>query len=79
VTELNSNLRDSDKIDVNHPCWICGSGAEAAPLHSIAFPDQSYPGEFRLLRCRACGVIFNSPRLEGRALVTPRAHGSQPL
>jgi 2-polyprenyl-3-methyl-5-hydroxy-6-metoxy-1,4-benzoquinol methylase len=68
MNDMDADLRGTNKIDVNHPCWLCGSDAEAAPLHSIRFPDQGYPGEFRLLHCRNCGVIFNSPRLNETAL-----------
>ncbi|MGC4065893.1 MAG: class I SAM-dependent methyltransferase [Polyangiaceae bacterium] len=63
-----AELHRDDKIEVNRPCWICGSTEAPRSLYTLEFPDQGYPGEFRLHRCKECGVVFNSPRLTESAL-----------
>lgn len=50
------------KHEVNQPCIVCGGGASRL-LHSVAYPDQVYPGRFEMRECAGCGFLFNSPRL----------------
>jgi len=59
---------ETDKIEVNHPCIVCGSGEIGDELYRPRFsPDVGYPGDFILRRC-GCGLIYNSPRLDEAGL-----------
>jgi SAM-dependent methyltransferase len=47
----------------DHPCRVCGQlGSTIA--RQLTYPEHGYPGPFILRRCNACGVLFNSPRLD---------------
>jgi SAM-dependent methyltransferase len=52
---------------VDVACPTCG-GRDTAPFRSG--PDRSHglPGWFQLVRCRACGLVYQQPRPTGRAL-----------
>ncbi len=50
------------KHAVNQPCIVCG-GSASRLLHSVAYPDQGYPGRFDMRECGGCSFLFNSPRL----------------
>ncbi len=52
---------------VNDPCQVCGASASRL-LHSLAWPEFGYPGEFAIRECSGCGLLFNSPRLGGERL-----------
>jgi 2-polyprenyl-3-methyl-5-hydroxy-6-metoxy-1,4-benzoquinol methylase len=59
---------ENDKIEVNRPCIVCGSGGIGCELYRPRFsPDVGYPGDFILHRC-GCGLIYNSPRLDEAGL-----------
>jgi 2-polyprenyl-3-methyl-5-hydroxy-6-metoxy-1,4-benzoquinol methylase len=45
------------------PCDLCGAEeAESAPLYTLRDTFHDLPGEFVLRRCRACGLMYLSPR-----------------
>lgn len=48
---------------VDAPCLVCGAAA-ADPLW--ATPDRvlAVPGVYRVVRCRACGLIYQRPRVQ---------------
>ncbi|HEY7087508.1 MAG TPA: class I SAM-dependent methyltransferase [Tepidisphaeraceae bacterium] len=46
------------------PCPVCGQTDNNQILHRTTYPEHHYPGTFTLYRCRGCGLIFNSPRLD---------------
>lgn len=68
MTHSNEPNDVSLKVDVNRPCVVCSSVKTDETLFSLTFPDLKYPGEFVLKKCGGCGVIYNSPRLNGKAL-----------
>ncbi|MBV8782338.1 MAG: class I SAM-dependent methyltransferase [Phycisphaerae bacterium] len=47
----------------NEPCCICGD-TRSQLAWETSYPEHGYPGSFQLRRCQACGLLFNSPRLE---------------
>lgn len=55
------------KIPVNNPCCICGS-TDSALLFEREYAQHRYPGLFAMRRCGGCGLLFNSPRLDGENL-----------
>lgn len=55
-------LADSDPIPC---CAVCGS-THARYVGSFDFSDHPLP--FRLYQCRACGFVFNHPRLSSRQI-----------
>lgn len=64
------------RINIEHPdCAFCGSPDLVQYMISDAVPW--YGGErFRLVRCRNCGLVFNSPRpTEARAIRAIREQG----
>ena len=50
------------------PCPSCGQTANSSVLHETTYPEHGYPGRFALRRCGGCGLLFNSPRLDGDEL-----------
>jgi 2-polyprenyl-3-methyl-5-hydroxy-6-metoxy-1,4-benzoquinol methylase len=51
----------------NQPCPICAT-TRSEHYHDAAYPEQQYPGLFTLRKCAECGLLFNSPRLDGKEL-----------
>jgi len=51
----------------NEPCCVCGH-AESELAWETTYPEHGYPGSFSLRRCRGCGLLFNSPRLDHEEL-----------
>jgi 2-polyprenyl-3-methyl-5-hydroxy-6-metoxy-1,4-benzoquinol methylase len=49
-------------VEVNRPCFICGSDASEVRFHPDVRP-WGYHDPFVLRRCSGCGLVFNSPRL----------------
>lgn len=49
-------------LEVNRPCFICGSEASEARFRPDVRP-WGHLDAFVLRRCSGCGLIFNSPRL----------------
>jgi SAM-dependent methyltransferase len=47
----------------NQPCCICGR-TDSELASETTYPEHGYPGSFSLRRCRGCGLLFNSPRLD---------------
>ena len=59
---------DAAKIDLNgSPCPACGATGSTREWRTT-WPEHGYPGRFVLRRCGGCGLLFNSPRLDGAAL-----------
>lgn len=56
-------------VPANIPCTVCGS-SESDHEHTARYPGLDRPFEMR--RCRGCGLLFNSPRVEDLA----RLYGS---
>jgi hypothetical protein len=54
------DLAESHWLPVNDPCTVCGSSSEHH--HAARYPGLPQPFEMR--RCRGCGLLFNSPRVE---------------
>lgn len=51
-------------IDVTRqPCPVCDRTSSDV-LHRTTYPEFGYPGTFTMHRCKACGLLFNSPRLD---------------
>jgi SAM-dependent methyltransferase len=52
---------------VDTPCFVCGS-ADADPLWST--PDRAFavPGVYTVARCRACGFLYQRPRVRDEHL-----------
>ena len=52
---------------VDTPCFLCGA-AEADPIWST--PDRAFavPGVYTVARCRACGFLFQRPRVQDEHL-----------
>src|SRR5688572_22911129 len=46
-----------------NPCCVC-SAVDSELLWTNVWPEHGYPGEFSMRRCRQCGLLFNSPRLD---------------
>lgn len=53
---------ESLKAPVNAPCILCGSRSSMYFGHR-GYRNYRYPGAFQMRRCRGCGLLFNSPRL----------------
>jgi SAM-dependent methyltransferase len=51
----------------NQPCCICGR-VDSELAWETTYPEHGYPGGFSLRKCRGCGLLFNSPRLDPREL-----------
>jgi SAM-dependent methyltransferase len=49
-------------LEVNRPCFICGSDASEARFRPDVRP-WGHHDQFVLRRCSGCGLVFNSPRL----------------
>jgi 2-polyprenyl-3-methyl-5-hydroxy-6-metoxy-1,4-benzoquinol methylase len=47
----------------NEPCCVCGH-TESELAWETTYPEHGYPGGFSLRKCRACKLLFNSPRLD---------------
>ncbi len=47
----------------NEPCCVCGNTASEVSSETT-YPEHGYPGSFVLRRCKGCGLLFNSPRLD---------------
>jgi SAM-dependent methyltransferase len=56
------------KVEVNRPCIVCGRAEPDPTAFSLRFPDFGYPGEFRILACGGCRLLYNSPRLDEASL-----------
>ena len=55
------------KVEVNRPCSVCGED-NSETVYELEYLQFGYPGIFHLKRCKGCGLIFNSPRLEDNEL-----------
>jgi SAM-dependent methyltransferase len=47
----------------NEPCCVCDC-RESELAWETTYREHGYPGSFCLRRCRGCGLLFNSPRLD---------------
>ncbi|MEP7300056.1 MAG: class I SAM-dependent methyltransferase [Caldimonas sp.] len=56
-----------DKVHVNLVCEVC-DGTQSSPWRTLRYPQFQHPGTFALRRCDGCGLVYNSPRLDGDAL-----------
>jgi 2-polyprenyl-3-methyl-5-hydroxy-6-metoxy-1,4-benzoquinol methylase len=54
-------------------CDVCRTTASDL-LWTTTWPEHGYPGTFAMRRCRECGLLFNSPRLDDTELA--RLYGS---
>jgi 2-polyprenyl-3-methyl-5-hydroxy-6-metoxy-1,4-benzoquinol methylase len=52
-----------NKREVNSPCFICGS-KRSDLFFEREFPEHGYPGTFCIRKCKGCGLLYNSPRLD---------------
>ncbi len=48
-------------------CPVCQQ-TRSELIHATTYPEHHYPGTFSLRRCGGCGLLFNSPRLDGAEL-----------
>jgi len=62
------NMPSSDAMDAMDAmemvgCDLCGaSESEAVPVRSLHDALYGFPGTFRLVRCRRCGLLYLAPR-----------------
>ena len=64
--QIDPQISSARWLPANDPCTVCGS--RESDLHHTA----RYPGiaeRFEMRRCRGCGLLFNSPRIEDLSLL----------
>jgi SAM-dependent methyltransferase len=64
---LTDRVERAVALEVNRPCFICGSDASEARFRPDVRP-WGHHDPFVLRRCSACGLVFNSPRLPAEGL-----------
>lgn len=55
------------KSEVNNRCHIC-KATKSNLLFNIKYPEFRYPGIFSIRKCKECGLLYNSPRLDDKNL-----------
>jgi 2-polyprenyl-3-methyl-5-hydroxy-6-metoxy-1,4-benzoquinol methylase len=53
---------DKPLVTANVPCCVCGS-VDSAEFFTTEFNKFNYSGVFHMRKCKACGLLFCSPRL----------------
>ncbi len=61
----DSSSTGINKRAVKSPCFICGSKLSEL-FFEREFPEHGYPGTFYMRKCKGCGLLYNSPRLEDK-------------
>ena len=73
MSHLKKEMKDNkgssssriNKREANSPCFICGS-KRSELFFEREFPEHGYPGTFCIRKCKGCGLLYNSPRLEDK-------------